>query len=345
MDPFLTRIDSMGTRIYYFFTLSVVGCLLATACHAADEFADLKWIRNLPTSEYDIRAAFEASRGEICEAVGPGEPVELSSFASALTNRDRSLKTPPLPSSRIGFMSIGLELTNSNKTDLPVLSRSRIADYLDSNYLLLQARVRRDLLDRELYYHHRPIAVIARYRGTRVSQPLEPLVAQTTKSVRSLGLFLDPDVEKPRKPEQLRTMVLIYRNEMVRPGKSIPEEQYEWVFVRGVENDRDKTLEPHLFVTDENRTRLVHIHQFSLPSRVRACSVIGTIEITQFDRTGLYPESYQTSSYQLNEKEHYSWSNLNEFSQQEHGGPLASHLNQVLDDLIAGKVESQGLRN
>src|SRR5690606_30138518 len=108
------------------------------------------------------------------------EPIELSSPARYLTERDRKQKNPPLPASRTGFLSIGLELPDSDKASLPTLSRSQIIDYLDSHYMLLEARVRRDLLDRKPYYHHRPIAVTARYTGPKVTQAFEPLVAQTT---------------------------------------------------------------------------------------------------------------------------------------------------------------------
>lgn len=328
------------SRIYLtFFHALLMGLWLSASACAVDEFSDIKLIRQLPTRASEIASVFDQSRGNICEAIGEGEPVELTSFARTLTNRDRSQKSPTIPASRTGFMSIGLDLTKSNEASLPVLSRSSIVDYLDSNFLLLQVRTRRDLLDRKLYYHHRPIAVTAQYSGPKVTHAFQPLVFQTTKNIRSLGVFVDSDVDKPRKPEQLRTIVLIYRNEMVRPGSKTPDEQFEWVFVRGVPTD-DGSLEPHVFVTEENRTKLVYLRRFELPSRVNQCDCIGTIAITEFDRSGLYPESYQTSSYRLKQKEQYSWSQLEDYCSQTFDGSVAFNLNQLLDALIQGKIRS-----
>ncbi len=295
-------------------------------------------------TESEVRQAFERAKADACEVIGEGEPLEINSPIRFLTNRDRNLERPPLPASRTGLLSIGLELADADKAELPVLSRSQVLDYLDSNYVLLQARVRKDLLDRKLYYHHRPIAVTARYTGTKVSQPFEPLVAQTTRNIRSLGVFVDPNI-RPTKPQHLRTLVMIYYNEMMRPSAFASQtrkvEQYEWVFVRGVETESGEALQPHVFVTEENRTKLTYLRGFQMPSRVSQCDVIGKIAITGFDRTGIFPESYLTRSYRLHERRRYDWSDLEEKCVQMHGDGMESQLNQMLDSLISDSVKSE----
>lgn len=307
-------------------------------CWGIDEFEDVKVIRRLPQSESEVRNAFENAKADACEVVGEGEPLELSAPIRYLTNRDRKLKKPPLPASRSGFLSIGLELSNSDRADLPVLSRSRVVDYLESHYVLLEARIRKDLLDRKPYYHHRPIALTARYSGPRISVAFEPMVVQTTRNIRSLGVFVDSDA-KVKKAEQLRTLVMIYFNEMMRSSVdsvlSERSEQYEWVFVRGVESKFHQSLEPHVFVTEENRTQLVYLHRFQLPSRVQRADVIGRIAITGFDRSGIYPESYVTRSYQLQNRVRFDWEQLNSECVQIYGGGLDTHLNQMLDTIIS----------
>ena len=316
----------------------------ASSCLAIDEFEDVKRIGRLPVSEMGIRNAFENAQGDVCEVVGEGEPLELSAPIRYLTNRDRKQKKPPLPASRTGFLSIGLELLDSDRADLPVLSRSRVVEYLDSHYVLLETRVRRDLLDRKPYYHHRPIALTARYTGPRISVALEPMVVQTTRNIRSLGVFVDSDAAI-RKAEQLRTLVLIYLNEIERSSvdSNTPRrsEQYEWVFVRGVESASNQSLVPHVFVTEENRTKLVYLHQFQLPARVERADVIGRIAITGFDRSGIYPESYVTRSYQLQRRLSFDWEELNIECMRIHGGGLESHLNQMLDAIISGQIATR----
>lgn len=320
----------------------------AGECCAVDEFADIKWIDRLPMTDRDVVDAFEKAKSDSCEAIGEGEPLEITSPIRYLTRRDQKQKSPPLPAFRTGFLSIGLELSDTDRADLPVVSRSRVVEYLNSNYLLLQARIRKDLLDRRLYYHHRPIAVTARYSGQRVTQAFEPLVAQTTRNIRSLGVLVDSESRR-KKAQDFRTLALIYYNEMVRPSsvglRDIKVEQYEWVFVRGVESESSQSLEPHVFVTEENRTRLVYLHGFELPPRVQRTDVTGQIAITGFDRTGIFPESYLTRSYRLQQKQRYDWSKLSEVCLQTFGGDLDTHLNPMLDGLIQGTVDVPGVSN
>ncbi len=73
--------------------------------------------------------------------------------------------------------------------------------------------MRKDLLDRKLYFHHRPIAATAQYRGSRVSHAFEPIVSQSIRDFHGIGLF----VEETRilKAEKLRTLVLIFKNNVL----------------------------------------------------------------------------------------------------------------------------------
>lgn len=267
-------------------------------------------------------------------------------MANFLTNRDRRAKNAPLPALRQGFMSIGLELSASDESDLPILSRGQIVDYLNSNFVMLQARIRRDLLDRKLYYHHRPMAVTASYRGPKTTQAFDPLVGQTTNDIRSLGMFVGTS-RKPSKAEHFRTIVMLYRNEMIPTASSRKIERYEWVFVRGVEVESEipgtgrkpsTRLEPYVFVTEDNRRRLVHLAAYEAPRSVRQCDVVGSIAITGFDRTGLYPQSYATRGYSLRKKLSFDWERLEDFSQQALGGKAAEHLTELLDSILEGEI-------
>lgn len=315
--------------LYLFFA-----CSVATNGQA-DEFGDIKIIRAIPLSESEIRSAYLAAKADACEQVGEGLPLEMTSFTPYLTPKDKLDSTRrPLSATRRGFMSIGIKV---EETGLPLLSKSKILDYVDRNFVTLQARIRKDLLDRELYYHHRPIAVTCQYAGSKLTKSFEPVVAQTASNIRSLGVFAETD-KRPLKAEYLRTIVLAFRYEKSgRSGRT--NEDFELAIIRGKESADGLTLTPHVFVTLDNRTRLTYIKPFNYPKQLLGCSITGSVRITEFDSTtGLYPKKSVTQSYVVASSADYDRSKLEEYCQKSFEQPMATSLVQLLDDIIDGKV-------
>lgn len=113
---------------------------------------------------------------------------------------------------------MGLEFESSDRAALPKVSGAIIEDYLNKHCVLVQGRVRRDLLDRRLYFHHRPLVVTAKYRGSRLTEPFEPLVADKIREFHGIGRFV-PETRILR-AEQLRTLVLIFKNEILQPSSA-----------------------------------------------------------------------------------------------------------------------------
>lgn len=332
---FLERTRSM-IRPHSFQAFSVLLlCSLISFNANADEFGDIKILKTLPLSETEIKTAFMAAKVDSCEQVGEGQPLELTNFTPFLTARDKQTTSRrPMAATRRGFLSIGLQVEEAG---LPTLSKSKILDYVDKNYVSLQARIRRDLLDRKLYYHHRPIAVTAQFTGSKLTKAFEPVVAQTTNTVRSLGVFAEPD-KRPLKAEHLRTIVLVFRYEKAARAGRIGED-YELAIVRGKESADGQSLVPHVFVTLDNRTRLAYLRQFNHPKQLTGCSISAKVLITDFDSTtGLYPKKTVTQSYSVSSRIEYDRSKLEDYCQKTLDGTMATHINQLLDDIIEDKV-------
>lgn len=319
-------------------SLIVSGLAFSASCTwAIDEFGDLKRIAELPIGERAVSNAFRIGRADACELVPKGEPLEISNFTSYLTQQDRRRKQRPIPSSRRDLFHVGLEFNSSDRADLPLLSRNQIVDYVDEHYLAIQARVRRDLLDRELYYHHRPIAVTANYRGSRVSQNFEPIVSNTVKDFHGLGLFVPEDI-RLLKPEHLRTLVLIFRTPLLRAGRE--DESYEFVMVRG-RTDRDKQLTSHVFVTTEGRSILHYLSSADRPTSPSKTTILGQIAVTKYDSSGVYPRESATRTYRLASRSKFEIEDLQNYcDEQDLAGGFERNVTQVLDAIIDRKIAS-----
>jgi hypothetical protein len=318
-------------------------CLLPRPATAIDEFSDLKRIGMLPQTAREVRSAYRTSSSDSCEPVPEGESLEIRSFTTYLTTRDRHLaKGPPLPSSRRSLLTVGLEIQSADQVGLPALSRGRILNYLKENHITIQVRMRKDLLDRKLYYHHRPVATTSNYLGSKLTKSFEPVVASTVRDFHGLGLFV-PESVTLLKPEHLRTMVLLFRTELLT-GTGGSKEAYEYVFVRGVESNSPEGLEHRVFVTSAERTQVHLLQPFDRPLSVRQCSVVGKIAITRFDSSGIYPREAGTRSYSLDEQASLRWTSLDQFCETKGlQGGAAANLTQALDAIISGELQPETL--
>ena len=322
--------------IFGLFSISIIDPRIS---FAIDEFKDLKMISSLPLGEAAIAAAHRTSAADACETVEPDESLEISSFTPFLTRRDKFLskKTLPIPSARHSVLSIGLEMDRADERKLPMLSGNQIIQYIDDHFVIVQARVRRDLLDRKLYYHHRPLAVTAQFRGVRVSQKFEPVIVNSVKDFHSLGLFRSS--ESPIiKPEQLRTIVLVFKNS-VQISQYRTDDKYELAFVHGRESKDPDRLDSHLFITDKDRSELLYLQPFTHPSSVNSCNIRGNVEITGYDRSGIFPTESVTKSYQINSIKRLTIDQLEKYAtMHEMPDGWDHHVNEILDAIVDGKL-------
>lgn len=322
--------------------MGLVGAMLATrAGNAAgiDEFAGIKVIHTLPRTSFELERAHRSSGSDACERIAEKQSLELTSFLTILTERDRreAARIRPMPTARQSVLSVGLTMDASDRADLPTVSRGSILDYLDSNYVAIQVRVRRDLLDRKLYFHHRPLAVTAQFRGSRMTQKFEPVVANAINDFHSIGLFAKEGATMA--PENLRTLVLLFKNSVIRSGART-RDQFEFAFIRGKEGKSDTRLDSHVFVTSRDRSQLTYLKPYSPPTSPNACSIRGSIVITDFDSSGIYPKESATRSFRLDARRTFPMSSIEAYcKEQSLVGGLYDNLDQVLDALIDEQIE------
>jgi len=306
---------------------------------AFDEFSDIKTISRLPETQGEIERLFARTGSDACEILPKGEPVEITGFVSSLTSRDRlSSKERSLPSGRRSLFSVGLQFESSDRAALPALSGAQIAKYIDEKFVAVQCRVRKDYLDRKLYYHHRPLALTTHFTGSKITDAFEPVVTQSVRDFHGIGLYVkDAGVLKA---EKLRTMVMIFKNRMLRGGSTKPIEQFEFAFVRGRDGKTPDALQQHVFVTSNSRTQLNYLRPYAFPRSQNSVGILGRIAITKFDdTTGLYPVVCATRSFKLNSSKSIPMETVSAFcAQQKLTGGLANNLDTILDAIIDGKL-------
>ena len=318
--------------------LASVG-LPASRAAGIDEFAGIKVIGSLPRTSVELERAHRSSAADACERIAEKQSLELSSFSTILTERDRreAARIRPMPTARHSVMSVGLSMEAADRSDLPTVSRVTILDYLDSNYVAIQVRVRRDLLDRKLYFHHRPLAVTAQFRGSKMSQKFEPVVANAINDFHSIGLFTKQ--AERLEPENLRTLVLLFKNSIIKSG-SRTRDQFEFAFVRGTESKSETRLDSHVFVTSRDRSQITYLNPYVPPTNPNSCSIRGSIVITDFDSTGIYPKESATRSFRLDARRTFPMASIDAYcKEQSLVGGIYDNLDDVLDALIAQKIE------
>ncbi|GAB5403863.1 MAG: hypothetical protein Aurels2KO_20940 [Aureliella sp.] len=323
--------------------LILVSCIGQTSL-AVDEFGDIVKLNKLPSTPREVSSAFRRSRSEACEIIPKGESIQIRSFKSTLTSRDvaRAKKQRLIPASRRSILTVGLRIDPADQRELPIVSRGSIVDYLETNYVDIQVRVRKDLLDRKLYYHHRPLAVTAQYRGSKLTQSFEPIVSGSIREFHSLGIFAEPG-KRFYDPEELRTLVLLFRTPMLESGSSLERDSYEFAFVHGVENSDGDELVPHVFVTTEDRTKLVYLaRQSRRPTSPTRCSIVGSIVVTDFDSSGIYPRKSATRTYRIDARAEFSTTSLDSFCKSESlSGGFTQNVPAVLQGIIDRKISPE----
>ena len=299
----------------------------------------VKTISSLPEKDFELAAAHDQARKDACEALPVGDAVLVSGFQPYLTKRDYREYAEDVPalSTRRPIFTVGLDMYALDQRDLPALSGRKIVSYLSNHYICLQVRIQKEPVTEELFLHHRPIACVAKFKGSRLTQEPTEGLTSSLKNYRSLGLFLGED-ERPT-PSSLRTLVLLHRGE-VKDEQGRDQEKFEYVFIRASRDRLDpEKLELHTFATTDHRTVLHHMHLDERPNDTDDCSIKTMIQVTDYSHAGLYPSETATRGSQFNDQAEYSLAALETYAEEQgwEGGPLGN-LNRLLDDLIDSKV-------
>lgn len=306
--------------------------LCTASIRADDEFADCTLIRSLPKTTAQMNLLHRENAKNRCEQLGEGQSLETTNFGIIRTARE-SIDKNPKPALRYSIISVGLIMDSADRADLPLTSRSKILEYLDDHYVSIQVRQRRDLVNGKLYFHHLPLAATANFRGVKVTQPFDRMVSTAMQDFRSVGLFTKT-APNELKPEDLRTLVLIFRNTVLK-SESRTASQFEYGFVRGREGSKPDRLTAHVFVTSRDRTELVALNTYHRPSRPDDCSIRGAVAITDFDKSGIIPKESATRSYRLDALRVFPMANIEEYCTKNNlKGGFFENVDTVLDILI-----------
>ncbi|QDT00212.1 hypothetical protein [Adhaeretor mobilis] len=302
----------------------------------------VRWVRtisSIPDKDFELAAAHDQALRDSCEALPAGDAVLLDGFQPHLTKHDDREYSEAVSalSTRRPIFTVGLDMFSIDQKNLPTLSGRSILSYLQSNYICLQVRIQKKAGSEDLFLHHRPIACVAKFKGTQLTQDLTAGMTSSLDNYRSLGMYL-PKNQRPT-PSNLRTLVLIHKGEgLDKEEKAF--DKYELVFIRARQDRSDsEKLELHAFTTTDNRTMLHYLNCDEHPDDNDDCSIKTMIHFTKYSHAGLYPSESETRDTQFNDRSEYNMAALESYAEAQgwEDGPL-KHLNQVLDDLIDGKV-------
>jgi hypothetical protein len=267
----------------------------------------------------------------------PGdEALTVTTFTPYLTKRDRNEKPVKLPdaATRQPALSVGIRVLEDDQADMPQVSKGLILSYLEDHYVSLQARIQKDAATRELYLHQRPLVATAKFGKVKLTEDFAPAVVDAVRGIHSLGLYL-PD-KTPPTAANLRTAVLIYRhNELAEGGRT--RQRYEFLILRA-RPARREGLTVHVFATSEGRKKLHYLKGNASPQKVRDCALQADVRFVKYTGGDLVPAESVVRRYQLASQASFSISKLNRVLDdgQKLEGGVWEHLNQVLDEIIAG---------
>ncbi|HEX3657662.1 MAG TPA: hypothetical protein VHV55_17865 [Pirellulales bacterium] len=319
--------------------LAVCAGLCGADALAANPLSALKIIRKLPQTEAEVAAAHDRAAGMACEHIPPGQPLEITSFVPQLS-ADAGDRDLPIPTSRRAVLSVGLDMLEDDRADLPTLTGGRILSYIDEHYVAVEVRVQRDLDSGELHLHHRPMAATLEYHGAHITQPFVDLVSDSIQQMRSLGLWTD--AARVRQPSQLRTLVMLHKNmlnqEAGRDGK--PRAVYEFMFVRARPAKRGgDSLDLHTFATTQQRQWLHYLDPFRSPQRAAQCGIRGSIYFSEYKVANLLPSASATRRTSVRAAESFPIDRLDDYAaRQGWSGGALEHLADLLDAVIDGKI-------
>lgn len=326
--------------------LAALLCLASTAIARAESPI---WITKLcprvPITHEALAAAHAESKNS-CIQVPTGDPLEVTGFAgiteygvTLLENGQRVAKQLPYDFSRLSAVSIGMQLLPPDQEQLPSVSKQRILKRVDGNYIIVQVRVHRDRASGQVYLYYKPFAAIGGFNETAALE-FAPLMEDSVREVRSLGLFLRPG-QTPT-ADQLRTLVAVSRDTILLTepdgsGEPKPREHYELMFVRARVEGEAVTL--HTFVTNEFRTIVNYLRPYETPTSSDRCDLRNTIYFTEYTAAKQSPSKKVTRDVRILSRSRYALSALDEYAhQQGWSGDALENLTETLDAIIDQRV-------
>lgn len=301
----------------------------------------IKTFSRMPKTVTEVAHQHMQSANQGIEFLPKGQPLELNSYALALTQRDTrefgKAAKKPNPSTRRFVLSVGIQVGEEDKAKLPSLSAATILDYLSNHYVSVQARIQKNEKG-VLYLHQRPIVATAKFGKVRITEEFTPAVTNSVKDMHSLGMFV-PGKLAPT-PENLRTMVLVHKHTALDVKTGRVEPHFEFVFIRGRQNSIGNKLDLHCFTTSEERTKLHYLKPATPPLRFTDCTLKASVYFSRYTGGDLIPADSVMRSQTVNSKSVFLMTDLDAFVRNSLRltGDALTNLNETLDAVIDGKI-------
>lgn len=310
-----------------------------------------KVLRQVPRTEPELAAAFAASK-DACVQVPAADPLELAEIgAETFYDVTRVVDGQPLKEqrrfefARLGVLSFGSRLLPDDQQQLPALSKSRILRRVAGDYVALQVRLHRDAESGDIYLYHKPLAAVGSFGQPDRAQEFAPVMEDSVRQVRGLGLFVDPELRRVE-ADNLRTLVAVSQSMMVaRPEQAdavrvgawslVPT--YRLIFVRARSQGNRFAL--HTFVTSHDGTTWAYLPPYQPPSSAEDCTVTSDIVFTGYTAAKQSPNAKASRSLVVHERARYSVAGLDAWlAGQGVEGGACNHLTAALDAIIDGRV-------
>lgn len=333
------------------------------ACGAATAESNVwvaKLLQRVPRTEADMAEAFAASK-DGCVQVPAGDPLQAPELALetfydvTLPVEGRMEKQKRrFEFARLGVLSFGSHLLPEDEAGLPVLSKQRIVRRVAGDYVALQARLHRDAESGSVYLYHKPFAAVGSFGQTESAGEFAPVMEDSVRQVRGLGLFLDPD-RKQVEADDLRTLVIVSQTLMVPQAAPAEGEQpaagapgpaldlgalrpsYRLIFVRA--REKGDGFELHSFVTSPDGKLWAYLPPYEEPAAPDDCTVTSDIVFTGYTAAKQSPTGKASRSLEVHPRARYAVAALDAWLAGEgRAGGALDHLTLALDAVIDGRV-------
>lgn len=245
-------------------------------------------VHRLPETDDEIRSVYRRRGRYTARLIPQGQPLELKAFTQSMLGVRVNGKDAMNPFARRHVLSVGIKVSPSDRSSLPRLSGRMITGYLDTHFVSVQARVVKDPVTRKQYLGPEPIAVMGRFGGPSISDPMEVAVQNSISQLRGVGLLMkegDEDI-----PENRRTLVMVHRYPYAPSGPATSAKmRHELMFVRARESERGGELVLHAFSTSGNRSHLTYHGKTRRPRRMTDCDVQASVFFSDYSHASLVP--------------------------------------------------------
>ncbi len=301
-----------------------------------------KVLRKLPRDEAAMATAHKKSRDAAVQVIA-GDPLQVFDFAEntsyGVTVGGKKLQLP-YRYSRLGALTYGMQLTPEDQASLPSVSKRRILRKVNGNYISLQLRVQRDEATGNVYLYYKPFAVVGAYGNAERSQEFSPLMEDSVRDVRGVGLFVKPGT--PPSAEAFRTFVAINKNTLAidSPDSDEPvlKPHYEFFFGR-LRVDGD-AMQLHVFGTTQHRTQLNYFQAYSAPTTPEECMMLSTIFFTEYTIAKQSPSAKAARDVVVQRRRQISLDDADAFATEKgYEGDAWDNLTAILDAIIDGDLQ------